>query len=267
MRKRRVEEDPKPSAPFWMTTYGDMVTNLLVFFVLLFSFSTIDAEKWRQLVLSFAGSSARGSIIGTEVTPEKILSDYSDAVLDLDERTDDVSDLNEQTDPEAGDETANAEVDKFNQLYIKIKGYVEEGGLDGQLELIKTDAEILIRFRDNVIFDSGKADIRPEAEGILDEIASVLLLYEKEIDMIRVEGHTDNVPIHTEKYPSNWELSTARAVEVLRYFIEKKGLDPLTLSAVGYGEYHPVRENDTSEGRAVNRRVDIVIAKAVDSDQ
>jgi chemotaxis protein MotB len=257
MRRRNTQDEPGLSAPFWMSTYGDMVTNLLVFFVLLFSFSTIDANKWKELVISFTGGTG---VIGSGEDISRLPEDIKDLLPE---------DINLEEAPKQSQQietTGNPEdIDDFDRLYRQIQSYVEESNLDTQLDLTKSDTEILIRFRDNVIFDSGKADIKPESENILGDIVKVLLNYQNDIDMIRIEGHTDNVPIHTGKYPSNWELSTSRAVEVLRYFIEKHSFDPHKLSAVGYGEYHPVSSNDTSTGRAVNRRVDIVIAKAVGS--
>ena len=108
-----------------------------------------------------------------------------------------------------------------------------------------------------VMFDSGSAQIRPEFTPILEKIAEELMKIPNDI---RIEGHTDNRPIHTPMFPSNWELSAARATSVLRFLV-KKGIDPSRLSAVGYGEFRPVASNDTPEGRAKNRRVEILILK------
>jgi len=261
MRKRRTQEDPAPSAPFWMTTYGDMVTNLLVFFVLLFSFSSIDANKWKAIVIGFTG---RAGVISTG---EGVFDDIGSDINPEDISMEPVGEMGEEDDVPVGSNAPLGEIDEFEQLYRRIRSYVDQGDLRGQLDLVKYDSEILIRFRDNVIFDSGKAEIRSDAEVVLGDIADVLAAYREEIDMIRIEGHTDNVPINNAKYPSNWELSTARAVEVLRFFIERGALEPKMLSAVGYSEYHPVRENDTEAGRAVNRRVDIVIVKTLENGQ
>lgn len=255
MRERKSSDDEhKASAPLWIASYGDMVTNLLVFFVLLFSFSTIDANKWKALVISFTGGNT--GAIGSGELFDDVANGDSDTVP-------------METEPGYAEDykTGQEEMDDFERLYHQLKTYVDESGLNGQLDLIKSDSEVLIRFRDNVIFDSGKADIKPGAENILGHIAEALVLYHNDIDMIRIEGHTDDVPIHNGKYASNWELSTARAVQVLRYFIEKNGLDPMKLSAVGYSEYHPIADNSTEAGRSLNRRVDIVIAKSAEPVQ
>ena len=108
------------------------------------------------------------------------------------------------------------------------------------------------------MFDSGKAVIRKDGEPIVQSIGEILKQNDR---AIRVEGHTDNVPMHSLLYPSNWELSTARAVNVVKYFIEKVGIAPTRLSAAGYSEYHPIADNDTAENRQKNRRVDVVILR------
>jgi len=129
-----------------------------------------------------------------------------------------------------------------------------EGLSDVQLEL--QERGLIVRFAEQVFFDLGEATLKPEAMTALRKIAPVL----KELpNALRVEGHTDNWPIRTERFPSNWELSVHRATNVVRFLIEEQGFDPDRLSAAGYAEYRPIRPNDTAENRAVNRRVDIVI--------
>jgi chemotaxis protein MotB len=115
---------------------------------------------------------------------------------------------------------------------------------------------LVVRFADQVFFDLGKADLKPEAIEILTRLGPLL----KDIpNPIRIEGHTDNLPISTARFPSNWELSTHRATSVIRYLVEELGFSPDKLSAAGYGEYRPIADNETPAGRALNRRVDIVI--------
>lgn len=237
-----------------MITYGDMVTLLLCFFILLFSFSTIDAEKWRELVESMKQ-------IGVSVEDLRGDSPMPNfpAKVGKDEPFPEDS-----LEPESLDDIQTEEPDEFDELYKKIKDYIQKNGLDTEIELSQNESGILMRFKEHVLFDSGKAEIKKNALPILEDIYGVLHASEKDIQMIRIEGHTDNVPIKTSHYPTNWELSTARAVNVLRYFIEVKDLSPSKVSAVGYGEYHPIRKNDTDKNRARNRRVDLVIVKAED---
>lgn len=226
-----------------MNTYGDMVTLLLTFFVLLYSFSSIDAEKWQRLVVAFTGDTS---------------------VLD---QSSDIEVNNSQTEQLDFDyQQLQKELQDFQELYENLKEYVDENNLATRVVLSKTDNEIQIRFVDNVLFDSGRAILKPEAIEILSKITFALITYEDSIEMVRIEGHTDNVAINTAQFPSNWELSTARAVEVLRFLIEKENMSPKIVSAVGYGEYHSIADNVTDEGRAKNRRVDFVIARAIKND-
>jgi len=247
MRKRGSQDSAPPSSPAWMATYGDMVTLLLVFFVLLFSFSTIDGQKWRSLVIALSGNIG---VLEQGSSLDDLMSVPSDPDLEGEEDPAQVPDLSPSPEPDA-----------FDTLYERIKAYVEENRLEGQLALIKGDFEIVIRFRDHALFDPGKADIKEDALEVLSGIARILVAHDQDIAAVRVEGHTDNVPINTPQFPSNWELSTGRAVGVLRLFAEDKGFEPRKLSAVGYGEYHPVADNDTPENRSRNRRVDILIVR------
>jgi len=236
-RRRGNEEESK--SPSWLTTYGDMMSLLLIFFIFLFSFSNIDAEKFKAMVASLQAS--LGVLEGGR-SMSSLPTTGGDVGDDLAQRT-------------------NEPQDEFEALYEKVQQYMQQNNISALVEMSEDRAEILIRFKDNVLFESGKADIMPSALPVLSNIAAVLKTYQSQIGGVRIEGHTDNVPIHTAAFPSNWELSTARAIAVLRYFIEEKGLPPQIFSAVGYGEYHPVASNNTIEGRAKNRRVDIVITR------
>ncbi|MEW6041727.1 MAG: OmpA family protein, partial [Elusimicrobiota bacterium] len=121
-----------------------------------------------------------------------------------------------------------------------------------------TEEMIKITLPSPVLFDSGKAELKPAAMTALKDIANTI---KNMSNRLLIEGHTDNKPVHSKKFQSNWELSTARAFSVIRYFIENEKLDPRRLSAVGYGEFRPKDSNETEEGRAVNRRIEIYIAK------
>jgi len=124
------------------------------------------------------------------------------------------------------------------------------------VEMRTTREGLVVSLREIGFFESGSATLRPSSQNSIDRLVAVL---RNRPEMLRIEGHTDNVPIHTSRFASNWELSTARATELIRGFIDRYHLSPERLAAAGYGEHHPVASNDTSEGRARNRRVDIVI--------
>lgn len=244
MARRRITEDENKS-PSWLTTYGDMMSLLLIFFVFLFSFSNIDAQKFKAMVASLQAS--LGVLEGGRSMSDLPAIGSSEG-QDIAQRT-------------------NEPQDEFEALYEDIQRYMQQNNIAAVVELSESKMEILLRFKDNVLFESGKADIIPDGLPVLNNIATVIKTYKDQIGGVRIEGHTDNVPIHTVLFPSNWELSTARAVAVLRYFVEQQHLPPEMLSAVGYGEYHPVASNDTIEGRAKNRRVDVVITRLLDQNQ
>jgi Flagellar motor protein len=121
----------------------------------------------------------------------------------------------------------------------------------------------LLRFQDNILFDSGSADLKPESLEIMSYIAQLLNAEDFEDKFISIEGHTDNVPMNSPRYPSNWELSVGRSSNVVRFLVENNNMDPKRISASGYSEYHPVAPNDNAENRAKNRRVDILILKTI----
>ncbi|MBO8141045.1 MAG: OmpA family protein [Firmicutes bacterium] len=227
-------------SPAWMVTYSDMVTLLLCFFVLLFSFSEIDVQRFRSILAAFQGS------VGVLEGGLRVVLD-DDAVQG---RTDwDLQDVSfYRPELEA----------QLQEVYARAQAFLWERSLGGNVELVLDERGVIVRFAEGVLFDLGKADLKPEAIRVLASMAEFLRSVP---NPIRVEGHTDNWPINNEEFPSNWELSTARATTVIRHLIEEHGLSPQKLSAAGYGEYRPVVDNDTPENRARNRRVDIVLLR------
>lgn len=219
-----------------MATYADMVTLLLVFFVLLFTFSSIDVEKFRDIMASFSG--ALGVLeMGTSLTQDRFMT--------------------------GGDSTSSAvvssrlsELSETLEVLERLREFQMEYGLEDAFALEATERGVVIHFREAVLFDTGSAVIKQESRELLRLIAMELSHLP---NFFRVEGHTDNVPIHNDRYPSNWELSTARAVSVVRFMIDIGRIPPERFSAVGYGEYRPIASNDDPAGRARNRRVDLVI--------
>lgn len=232
----------KQGAAEYMTTYGDMMTLLLCFFVLLFAMSNIDAKKFEALTMAFTGSA--GILQGGDTV--------------IDERIVEKGSLSE------GATSMIMEMQSFEDLQKEIEEYLEEKGFQDQVQVQNEDAGLILRFQDNVLFERGSADISPELYSVLDYIGELLKTENFSDKFINVEGHTDDVPIHTAIFPSNWELSVGRSSSVVRYLIEKAGIDPKRISASGYSEYHPILPNDTPENRTKNRRVDVVIMKSKD---
>ena len=223
--RRRPREQQGGSAS-WMLTYGDMMTLLLTFFVLLFAFSSIDEGRFSAIISAFQGYF--GIMDMSRIDGDPVILPFDPSEL-------------------AREQMLN--------LYEQLTSLIEATGIDG-VHLEQQERGLIIRFAEQVFFDLGEATLKPEALDILSAVAEFL----RDLpNPLRVEGHTDNWPIRTARFPSNWELSVHRATNVVRYLINEEGFDPQKLSAVGYAEYRPIRPNDTAEDRAMNRRVDIVI--------
>ncbi len=232
MRRRR-RKDEQNNTGNWLTTYSDMVTLLLTFFVLLFSFSEIDAQKFRSIMSSFQGGA--GVLEGG-------------TSLNLDENLGSTEGLLEE------------DLEKLKDI---LEEYAESIGLGEEIILSVEERGLVVRFMDSVLFDSGKADLKPESKEILKSVAEILNRDEFKDKFIKVEGHTDTDPIlYSKKYPTNWELSVIRATNVLRYLVEEENIEGNRISSSGYSYYRPIAPNDTRENKAKNRRVDIVILRS-----
>ncbi|SDZ10350.1 chemotaxis protein MotB [Proteiniborus ethanoligenes] len=234
MRRTRNNSEEKKGAPEWMTTYGDMVTLLLCFFVLLFSFSEIDAQKFKMIMSSFQGSLGVLESGKTIKPNDFVLDSKTEGLGSIEELENIAKDLGE---------------------YLKGKGFSEQVSIEYNERYVK------LNFLDGVLFDPGKAVLKDEAIQVLDAVGVKLLEYEN--NRIKVEGHTDTVPMKSFQYPNNWYLSAARAITVAEYYINEKGFDPKRLSAEGFGEYSPIATNDTAEGRTKNRRIEIKILNSI----
>lgn len=239
-RRKRSEDAPPAGAPAWMLTYGDLVTQVLAFFILLFAFSNVDVEKFDQSVISLKG--AFGVLTGGRTVDQNELTQYPP----------------ERDLPNLG---SDEEIQQLATLKVLLEEKADKGGFRESLTFSIDERGLTLRFADTALFDSGKADLRPKAIEALDQIADILT---KIPNQIRVEGHTDNRPISTPQFPSNWELSMGRAGAVVRYLQVKHKVSPDRLAGIGYGEYRPVAPNDSDGNRQLNRRVDIVILKLGD---
>ena len=236
MGRKKKEEEHKAGAPEWMATYSDTMTLLLCFFVLLFASSNVDSQKYKAVVQSLSG--ALGVLdSGTTVSLEPLMNNY----------------------PSDNPTDSPTESEELTEMQEEIQKVLEDSKLSGQVKLEVNERGLLIRFLENVLFDSGKADLKPQAMEIIDKVSDILKETPKKV---LVEGHTDNIPISNYKFPSNWELSTTRAVNVVKYMIDHSGIDPVRFSAAGYADQHPISENNSIEGRRSNRRVDMVILRS-----
>lgn len=246
---KKKEDEPKKGAPAYMNTYGDMMTLLLCFFVLLFSMSTVDAAKFQQLVSSFH---AQVSIFdgGQTINNTSTVMQNGMSQMPIKETTFSIQESlqEEQT---------------LSQAEKDLSHYVEEQSMSERVDVEKQGDEIVIRFKDGVLFASGEAQIKAGAVQTLELLGNKLKDYIADGYTLSIEGHTDNNPISNAKFPSNWELSSARAIAVMRFYDEEMDFDGSNIACVGWGEYHPITSNDTAEGRAMNRRVEIKLTLPV----
>lgn len=237
MRRRPKQQSGSPE---WMVTFSDLMTLLLVFFVLLFSFSQIDANKFKAFLVSFQGIGIldSGSTIMEEMTPE-------------------TQQTPAQEQQSSANELQQSQSEKTTEeVYELVQNFLVEMGLEGEVEARIDIQGVALDVKDRILFDSGKAELKKEAKNILDPLAKLFGTMNQEI---WVEGHTDNRPISTREYPTNWELSTARAARVVRYFTENKDLNPQKFVAIGYGEFRPVAPNTSADNMQLNRRVVMII--------
>lgn len=238
-RPRRNSEGEGSNSPGWLTTFNDLITLLMVFFVLLFTMSSVDTKKMQDFqyaLQSGLGILEGGRMVSISVKETQPVDDMSHIMTQAEGK---------QT-KAGGGQPSGKWVDPIRQLMEA----------DLNIQVTHTHQGTRLSFEDKVLFDFGKAAINPAGFAFLDTIANAL---NKIPYAVRVEGHTDNVPIETRRFPSNWELSVARAVNVVKYFAEVSKIDPQRLSAVGYGESRPVVPNDTLPNRTKNRRVEIFL--------
>ena len=220
----------------WMISYADFITLLMVLFVVLYSTANVDMAKYRSLAESlnraFGGSGSMVDLIG-EMQPARLEAEHSKpAVLDF-------------------------PLVAYDQLDVsaELGNAIAQAGVEGEVS-VRTNIEgVMVSLSEELVFASGGADIRPQARTALDSVAQVLASLPNDI---RVEGHTDDGRTNSPGYVSNWELSTARAISIVHYLVEK-GIRPSRLSAAGYASYRPLFPNDTPEHRQANRRASIVI--------
>lgn len=265
MSKRRKRSSESSGSPEWMTTFSDLMTLLLTFFILLYSFSSVSNDKFMKaagsLQDSFVGAGQKSILDGAQWVPEK-----SDPAT-----TDDSAALSEQEAAaiqEAKAQAAQAELftsagqkmvavdQEVIKMYQEVIDFVEKNGLSEEISMSMDADGVYMKVKEAILFAPGSAVITESGRSALQKVAELIANFENKVV---VEGHTDNIPHHDQKFDSNWELSAGRAIAVLRQLAEQQKIDPARLSAVGYGEHNPLVPNDTAEQRAENRRVNIVL--------
>lgn len=235
--RRRKDKPQEKGSPAWMTTFADMVTLILVFFIMLFSMSVIDAQKFQEVIESFQN---------------RHVFEYFTSVIEFEHPdTGDSNDLELE-----GSGESDADDGELDELLREAEQFLYDNELSEYISATRDDRGVVLVLQEQLLFDTGEAYILDEARPFLNKVGELL---HNIPNMVKVEGHTDNRPISTFRYPSNWELSGARAGSVIRYLVENHHLDPDRFIATGYGETRPIAPNDTPENLRKNRRVVIVI--------
>ena len=267
MAKKKQEEAPKGS-PAWMATFSDLMNLLLCFFVLLFSMSSIDAAKFEQVVASFnetfsvfsGGATAIGDgiLISNGVSQLNELDEYINSTGKMDEGQvvdEDVAAVKEKME--------EAQLEESETLAEQIQEAVDDKEMGSEIDIEFTSQYVQLTLKGALLFDSGSTLLKEDAKPVLDQVGLVLERYAA--GTIEIEGHTDNVPMSGAKYSNNDELSSGRALSVFDYLLSVTDLDPANVKHAGRGEYVPIADNSTPEGRTRNRRVEIKIYNSLSS--
>lgn len=264
MAKRKAEE-PKKGAPAWQATFADLMNLLLCFFVLLFSMSTVDAQKFQMIAASFsetfsifdAGATAIGDgvLISNGVSQLNELDQYINSTGKTAESEIDQNEIEDYE--EFAQKLEEEKLAASEELAEKVQEAAEEQNLDKDIDITFTSQYVQLTLKGAILFDSGKAELKSDALPVVEKVALILDRYAE--STIEIEGHTDNVPINTSKFESNDVLSSYRALAMFDYLVQNTSLDPSMLKHSGRGEYIPVADNSTPEGRAKNRRIEIKI--------
>ena len=276
---KRKEDEVKPGAPAWQSTFADLMNLLLCFFVLLFSMSTVDAQKFEMIAASFnqtfsiftAGATAIGDgiLISNGVSQLNELDQYINSTGKMDNGetvSEDVakeSAAAAETLEEALEKLEEAEMEESEELAEMIQEAIDEKDMNKEIDIEFTAQYVQLTLKGSLLFDSGSTELKPDALPVLDQVGVILERYAQ--STIEIEGHTDNVPMSGAKYSNNDELSSGRALSVFNYLLSTANLDPALVKHSGRGEYVPVADNSTPEGRTMNRRVEIKIYNSLSS--
>ena len=269
MARKKKEDEPKPAAA-WMNTFADLMNLLLCFFVLLFSMSTIDAQKFEQIAASFSqsfsifsgGAQAIGDgiLVSAGMSQLNELDEYINSTGKAADNEEVPEDLKME---EVVEKIEQMKLDESEELAEKIDEAVQEQNLEGIVDIEFTSQYVQLTLQGSLLFDSGSTVLKEQSLPVLDQIGVMLERYAE--STIEIEGHTDNVPMSGAKYSNNDELSGGRSLSVFNYLIDHTTLDPSMVKHSGRGEYMPIADNSTAEGRAMNRRVEIRIYNSLSS--
>ena len=269
MSRKREHEAEKENGERWLLTYSDLITLLMIFFVVLYSMSKVDAQKFQAVAESLnkalgGGTPSKMELSTSPAGPSLFQTGTPSAKSTAPGKGKDPNNSS-YTDPTASGENmntgqGNADLEKMSIDAIKAKldKFAADNGIQATLVTSIEERGLVVSIQETLLFESGSAGITTQARAILEKISTVLATAPNQI---KVEGHTDNLPIKTPQFPSNWELSVIRSTNVVQ-ILQGDGITPVRLSATGYGEYRPIASNDTEAGRSKNRRIDLIILRS-----
>jgi len=237
MRKNQSEQHSgKAGMERWLLTYSDLITLLMIFFVVMYALSSINSKKFQAIAVSLARAMGGGQSVltnpGASLVPGLSGEDL---------------------------EKELAETNELERIKNELQAYIDQNGLNGKVTVNIEERGVVLSFQEVALFPLGSARLTPTARNLIVKVGQILL---KTTQFIRVEGHTDDLPINTREFPSNWELSVARSTSVVQELIHELNFPPQRLSATGYGEFRPREPNDSVDNRQKNRRVDIVVLRS-----
>ncbi|WP_178024098.1 flagellar motor protein MotB [uncultured Paenibacillus sp.] len=257
-KKNKHQDHEEHNDESWLLPYSDLMTLLLALFIVLFGMSTVDAQKFQEMSEAFK-SVLTGGVGVLDETAMTSNSNTSNSDSELPKPSSDGLMTKKN-------ELKRQEQQNLEALKKQLDTYIKENGLTNDLETKLNQSQLMITISDKALFASGEAVVKPEARQLAKAISTMLQKF-PDYEII-VSGHTDNVPISTSEFPSNWDLSSVRALNFMKILLINTNLDPKKFSAIGYGEYHPVAGNDTAVGRAQNRRVEVsIIRKYADGSE
>jgi len=250
---RKKEPEKAANHERWLVSYADFITLLFAVFVTLYAMSQTDKQKVEQVAASYR--SAFGVTTGASSGKPSIMK--SAELLPIPSVRRSLKNV-EKPKPKTSDGTEKIQATKkeFKEILVSIEKFLVTQNALEKVNVEITKRGLVVSVKEAGFFDSGSAAVKPASYAILSKIAESLLPYNNPISF---EGHTDNIPMRSPQFPSNWELSTGRATSLAHFFIDRHGFAPQKVSVTGYGEYRPIAENSSDEGRKQNRRVDIVL--------
>ncbi|MGO4698312.1 flagellar motor protein MotB [Paenibacillus sp. 2TAB26] len=257
-RKHRHEEHEEHVDESWLIPYADLLTLLLALFIVLYSMNSVDVKKFEEMSKAFSLALSTGSGILTETSAVKSGEDDGKKQKEEGGKLPDKDVNKNQSDEEkAREELIKQEQKDLEDLKKKVDAYIKKNGLTSDLETKLNLSQLMITISDNALFAPAQATVKPESKELAVAISKMLQQY-PDYEVI-VSGHTDTTPISTYQFKSNWDLSSMRAIRFLDVLLENKQLKPERFSAIGYGEYRPVADNETVAGKSKNRRVEVSI--------